>query len=127
RRRREPQPGRDAVVSRTARGGGVPQWVDGGGPIVASTPAGAPGSRLRRVHVRTDQFASARLAAARRGRTPRRRDRPALPSALKSRCYAVPRMVGSAFRSPATTLAVVLATLITIPLADSLYRVPIQV
>jgi hypothetical protein len=39
----------------------------------------------------------------------------------------VPRMVRTAFRSPATTLAIVLATLITMPLADSLYRVPIQV
>jgi hypothetical protein len=36
-------------------------------------------------------------------------------------------MVRTAFRSPATTLAVLLATLITMPLADSLYRVPIQV
>jgi uncharacterized protein (DUF697 family) len=36
-------------------------------------------------------------------------------------------MVRTAFRSPATTLAAVLATLITIPIADSLYRVPIQV
>jgi hypothetical protein len=36
-------------------------------------------------------------------------------------------MVRTAFRSPATTLAIVLATLITMPLADSLYRVPIQV
>ncbi len=36
-------------------------------------------------------------------------------------------MVGTAFRSPATTLSIVLATLITVPLADSLYRVPIQV
>jgi hypothetical protein len=36
-------------------------------------------------------------------------------------------MVGTAFRSPATALAIVLATLITVPLADSLYRVPIQV
>ena len=36
-------------------------------------------------------------------------------------------MVGTALRSPATTLAIVLATLITMPLADSLYRVPIQV
>jgi hypothetical protein len=36
-------------------------------------------------------------------------------------------MVGTALRSPATTLAIVLAALITIPLADSLYRIPIQV
>jgi len=36
-------------------------------------------------------------------------------------------MVRTALRSPATTLAVVLATLMTLPLADSLYRVPIQV
>jgi len=36
-------------------------------------------------------------------------------------------MVGTALRSPATILAIVLATLITIPLADSLYRIPIQV
>lgn len=36
-------------------------------------------------------------------------------------------MVRTAFRSPATTLAIVLATLIAMPLADSLYRVPIQV
>jgi len=36
-------------------------------------------------------------------------------------------MGATAFRSPATTLAIVLATLITIPLADSLYRIPIQV
>jgi len=36
-------------------------------------------------------------------------------------------MVRTAFRSPATTLAIVLAALITMPLADSLYRVPIQV
>jgi hypothetical protein len=36
-------------------------------------------------------------------------------------------MVRTAFRSPATTLALVLATLITMPLADSLYRIPIQV
>ena len=39
----------------------------------------------------------------------------------------MPRMVATAFRSPATTLAIVLATLITMPLADSLYRIPIQV
>ena len=39
----------------------------------------------------------------------------------------MPRMVRTAFRSPAAILAIVLATLITIPLADSLYRVPIQV
>jgi hypothetical protein len=36
-------------------------------------------------------------------------------------------MVRAALRSPATTLAIVLAALITIPLADSLYRIPIQV
>ena len=36
-------------------------------------------------------------------------------------------MIRTAFRSPATILAIVLATLITMPLADSLYRVPIQV
>jgi hypothetical protein len=36
-------------------------------------------------------------------------------------------MVRTAFRSPATTLAIGIATLITMPLAGSLYRVPIQV
>ena len=36
-------------------------------------------------------------------------------------------MVRTAFRSPAATVAIVIATLITMPLADSLYRVPIQV
>ena len=36
-------------------------------------------------------------------------------------------MVRAALRSPATLAAVLLAALITIPLADSLYRVPIQV
>jgi hypothetical protein len=36
-------------------------------------------------------------------------------------------MVGTALRSPAAALAIVLATLMTMPLADSLYRIPIQV
>ena len=36
-------------------------------------------------------------------------------------------MVGTALRSPATALAIVLATLMTMPLADGLYRIPIQV
>jgi hypothetical protein len=39
----------------------------------------------------------------------------------------VPGMFRAPLRSPATLLAVLFATLITIPLADSLYRVPIQV
>ena len=36
-------------------------------------------------------------------------------------------MVGTALRSPAAAPAIVLATLMTMPLADSLYRIPIQV
>jgi hypothetical protein len=57
------------------------------------------------------------LAAARYRRAARPLDRLALPATLKSRCYAVPRMVGTALRSPAAALAIVLATLMTMPLA----------